>query len=772
MRSVFRWLGRLIGLLVAVTLLALAYLHVRGAPPFLTKLIVQQMERAGVAARFGALRLDLYRGVVATNAVFADLRQPDHPLVQIDEVQLQFSARRLIHRQNPIVALRIANANISVPTPPDENGPAYFTASSAYATFRFDEDGTIQVDRLTGVYCGLRLYVRGTVLPARQQTPVPATPSSFTFVTKIVRELNRIRTAALPQLNVDFNLDLAQPLAGKVSVQLRGDQLIYRGLKVDSATIDIRMQDGAIEIRDFVVALYRGEIKLGGRYDIAGGRFDLQLASTTDPLAFAVFAPPAVATVLREVQVRENPTFTVRYTLSPKTGNLPQLQGAVATGGLTVRGVEFRAVRFKFEEQGPDVKFTDVFVATPAGQLTGAGQYQIESSDFSYRLDSTLDPTKLVPLMMPGLRRIVEPAEFPGPPPHIVAAVQGDFVDPDNFAYDATVTAQQCRYRGVDLKAASGHLQLARQRLDVQDLRLEREEGVLTGTLRADFNTHQVRFDLATTANPSAMAPLLGEKAAQIMKSYRFGPRTQATAKGLVDFDNAVNTVWTAQVQNEGFSYWKFTAQQAQADLALTNNTFRIENFKANLYGGTLTGMAEFGLANPAAEYRFTFDVDRCDVNQVLSAMKNGQPTKVTGYLSGHVELQGRGTDTGTLVGRGDLKIADGVLWEAPLFGIFSRALGNTKATSAEATFTIGDGAVKTDDLKVTAGAFTGRSSGTLGFDGKIDFLVNAQFLSSWPGINIATWLLGKALEYKVGGTIGNPSYRPIHVPKELLPHE
>jgi hypothetical protein len=290
--------------------------------------------------------------------------------------------------------------------------------------------------------------------------------------------------------------------------------------------------------------------------------------------------------------------------------------------------------------------------------------------------------------------------------------------------------------------------------------------------LQADFREHRVVFDLATTANPTEMAPLLGPKAAQTMQSYRFGPRTQGTAKGVVDFDHAERSAWQAQVANEGFSYWKFTAARAQADLVLTNNTFRIGNFDADLYAGKLTGTAEFTLAQPAAEYRLNFNVERCDINQLLAAMKNGQPSKVTGSLSGRAELQGRGADTATLTGKGDLKIADGVLWEAPLFGIFSHILGKTKATGAEATFTIADSAVKTEDLKVAAGAFTGRSSGTLGFDGKMDFRVEAQFLSAWPGINILSKILGEILEYKVGGTIGDPTYRPIHLPKELLPHE
>ncbi len=51
-----------------------------------------------------------------------------------------------------------------------------------------------------------------------------------------------------------------------------------------------------------------------------------------------------------------------------------------------------------------------------------------------------------------------------------------------------------------------------------------------------------------------------------------------------------------------------------------------------------------------------------------------------------------------------------------------------------------------------------------------MDFRVQAQFLRAWPGINILSKFLGVLLEYKVGGTMCDPKYRPVNFPKELLP--
>jgi hypothetical protein len=777
-KFVTRFISVLLVLLLMAAAFAIGYLHLVGFPEFLKAAVVRQLEAHNIAARFATIRLDLFRGVVATDAVLAEAPAPDEPFASIDQLELHWSWRRILQHKDPLSFIRIANGIIAVPTPADEHGPEQFTATDAYATFRFLDDKTIEIDQLTGVYCGIRLYVTGRFKPREAAPEAKRSPEAgaeerkqqFLFITQAVRELNRLRVTQPPQLDLDFDVDAARPIDAHVTARLRGSNLRYRGLDVDSAALNLEMTGGAIEFRQATLNLYRGAVSVKGRYDVAGGRFDLTLNSTTDPAAFAAVLPPPAAATLRELHVQENPTISARFLLAPETGSLPQLQGTVQTGALVFSNMEFRAISFAVDCRGPELKFSNVSVVTPEGRLTGAGQYHIESSDFTYELDSTLDPTKLLPVMTRVMKRIVGPASFETPP-HIIATVTGDLVDPDAFGYDALLTAERCSYRGVALNRASATLRLRQSRLDVQNLILVRDEGQLRGTLLADFNEHRVNFDIHTTANPTEMAGLLGEKAGRIMKSYRFGPVTTADMRGMIDFTNQLATAWTAQVANEGFSYWKLAAARAQAKLVFTNNTMQINDFDADFYDGKLRGRAEFAFANPDVQYHFDFDAESADVNKMLEAMR-GHPSNVTGSLTGHAEINGRGSDLAALQGKGNLEITDGILWQAPLFGIFSKILGTTKATSAKATFTIAHEAVTTDDLRIAAGAFTASSHGKLGFDGGIDFRVQAQFLRAIPLVNIPGIILGKALEYKVGGSLSDPSYRAVNLPKELLPHD
>jgi hypothetical protein len=128
--------------------------------------------------------------------------------------------------------------------------------------------------------------------------------------------------------------------------------------------------------------------------------------------------------------------------------------------------------------------------------------------------------------------------------------------------------------------------------------------------------------------------------------------------------------------------------------------------------------------------------------------------------------------------GTADMQIKEAMLLELPFLGVFSRVLnsivgglGSIKVTEATADMTIESGTVKTDNLVMRAGAFTLTSRGQVDPKGNVDFLVQAKLLRQVPILNIPGLILGKMFEYKVGGTVGDPSYRPVMLPKEILPH-
>lgn len=583
-------------LLVLALVTTLVYLDVHGFPPFLVRIVQQQFARAGYSFRCSEMRLDWLRGVMATGVQLADAKTPDRPLAKMDEVVLQISLRRLWNRQNAISALQIANANLSVPTPADELGQQEFTATKAYAVMAFEDDGTIRIGQLIGTYCGISLRVRGSVKPTAasavatttKTTAVEPASGRFVFITKALRELYSLRAGETPQLDLDFDLDLAQPWATRANARLFGRQIQYRKATVDLVAVRVAMADGAVQINECRLVTTDGTLSLTGRYDVAMGEFDLRLASTVHPEVVAVVLPENIAQAMRQVKVGAAPQIHVRYWLAPDTGSLPKIEVGVEASDLEFRGVKVRALSLLADSQGAEIFVRKARIEMAEGVLTGHGQYHLDSSDFTYAFDSTLDPTKLLSLMPPGIRPIIEPSAFVTPP-HIVAQVTGDFVDPERFAYTAEITTGAGSYRGVPLQSAAAKVNLERNRLKVRDLVVTRPEGALRGAVTVDFNQQNVRFDLQSTADPGALAPILGPKPAEFMKPYRFGKSLRGSAVGMFDFAQPTRSAWTAEFTNRDFRAWDLTAQHAHATLSLTNDVVHIVANGRNLTGWNTT---------------------------------------------------------------------------------------------------------------------------------------------------------------------------------------
>ena len=131
--------------------------------------------------------------------------------------------------------------------------------------------------------------------------------------------------------------------------------------------------------------------------------------------------------------------------------------------------------------------------------------------------------------------------------------------------------------------------------------------------------------------------------------------------------------------------------------------------------------------------------------------------------------------------GDGDLNLRDGLIWEIPIFGIFSEVLnsmvpglGNSRATAGACTFGITNGIIRSDDLDIHSTGMRLQYRGTLDFEGQVRARVEVAPLRDTPVFgpvfNIFLWPVTKLFEYKVTGTLTAPKAEPASlVPKVVL---
>jgi hypothetical protein len=137
--------------------------------------------------------------------------------------------------------------------------------------------------------------------------------------------------------------------------------------------------------------------------------------------------------------------------------------------------------------------------------------------------------------------------------------------------------------------------------------------------------------------------------------------------------------------------------------------------------------------------------------------------------------------DLQTWQGHGNLNLRDGLIWEIPIFGIFSGVLnsmvpglGNSRASAGTCTFVITNGIIRSDNLDITSTGAQLQYRGTLDFQGQVNARVAAGLLrDTWlvgPVVSTVFWPVTKLFEYKVAGSLGNPKAEPVYLlPKVVL---
>ena len=149
--------------------------------------------------------------------------------------------------------------------------------------------------------------------------------------------------------------------------------------------------------------------------------------------------------------------------------------------------------------------------------------------------------------------------------------------------------------------------------------------------------------------------------------------------------------------------------------------------------------------------------------------------------MSGNLTVTaGRADSLDTWQGLGDLHLRDGLLWDIPIFAIFSPVfnaispgLGQSRADEAVASYAIVNGTIISRDLQIRSPQLSISYQGSVDFMSNLDARMQARIMKDsgafGPLISAVLWPLTKVFEYRLTGTLGEPVAEPIHIPKFLL---
>src|SRR5258706_8803507 len=94
-RRVFRWICRIVVVLVLAVLAVAIYLEQAGVPGVVKRRIVSAIRARGWGVEFTSLRFHLYRGIVAQNMHLQRAPPKPRPVIFIEEAACQLDSQAL-----------------------------------------------------------------------------------------------------------------------------------------------------------------------------------------------------------------------------------------------------------------------------------------------------------------------------------------------------------------------------------------------------------------------------------------------------------------------------------------------------------------------------------------------------------------------------------------------------------------------------------------------------------------------------------------------------
>lgn len=457
------------------------------------------------------------------------------------------------------------------------------------------------------------------------------------------------------------------------------------------------------------------------------------------------------------------------------------LRGAFDSGPASFRGIAVQGAASEFTYSNHIWRLPGLLLTTPEGQARIAHVANEVTRDFSFVIDSRVDLRMLSPLLDPGVQNVID--EFTlTTPPDIHAEIAGRWFDASRTTARATVAVTNLGFRLQPVLECRALLTFTNQVLGIVEPVVVRSEG--TGhadSVVIDLPRQRLYINNAHgTMDPRAITIAVGPFVADLMSPYRFERAATGRVDGYVNLEHGELSDLRFQLGGGPFAWQSFKFQQVTGDVHWAGTTLTLSNMAGTMHGGSVgTSMAFDFTAKRGANFAFMVNATNISLPSLLKDF--GATNKVEGTLSGRLIVTNANTEVPlSWFGSGQAMLRDGLLWDVPVFGLFSPLLnaispgaGNNRAKEAAATFVITNSVIWTDDLQIQASGMRLNYEGWIDFETQLDGTMEAELFRDTPGVGTVVskvfWPVTKLFEYKVTGTLNRPKSAPLYIPKLFM---
>jgi hypothetical protein len=539
-----------------------------------------------------------------------------------------------------------------------------------------------------------------------------------------------------------------------------------------------------------------GSIEAGAALDVASRVFKFHLTSEADPHRFEPLLSGPARLLLEQLAWQKPPLVIGQgeLILPAWTNRQPdwpaqvqptlQLNGqfSLEHGG-AFHTIPFLTAQSHFSYSNLTWRLPDLMATMPEGSIAAGHEANERTGQIYWQVHSTVDVNRVRPLLDPATAGVLDLFSFTVPP-RIEAQFWACSNKVASIGFQGRVFATNFTFRGETVASVETALQYTNGWLRFTDPRLRRPGGqeMSADSLGLEFSTQRLFLtNGVSTADPGAVTRAIGPNVAQALEPYQFSKPPTVHAHGIIPLRGTDDADLYFKVLGGPFQWWRFRLPMVAANIHWFGQHVELADMEAEFYGGKATGLARFDFHPGAgAGFGFALELNDADLRPLVSSLA-AQTNKLEGRLSGNLLITKGNTDNWRQTqGDGSLNLRDGLIWDFPVFGVFSGVLngivpglGYSRANSASCTFGITNGVIRSSNLEIHSPSLRLDYRGTIALDGQLDARVEAQFLRNmWlvgPVVSTMFWPVTRIFEYKVTGTLDKPKAEPLYLLPRIL---
>lgn len=426
-------------------------------------------------------------------------------------------------------------------------------------------------------------------------------------------------------------------------------------------------------------------------------------------------------------------------------------------------------------------RLPDLVALRPEGRVNVFHTSDERTKEFYFWFHSAIDPRALRPMLTEQQQRAFD--FFSAPlPPVVDGEVWGRWRDHDSVGARAHVAATNFTVRGQAADYAVTDLQYTNRILTLLKPQLHYGTQELNAaSVKFLFDERKIAVANGfSTADPTAVARAIGPHVQHAVEPYHFLFPPTVHVEGVIPMHDEHDADLHFDVDGNDFMWWKFDVPHITGKIDWVGEHLTLKEVRSDFYLGKGTGEAEFifDRTNHNANYRFTFVTSDANLHLLAKDLSGGKTNKLEGLLTGRLEItSANSSDLHSLQGAGRMELRDGLIWDIPIFGVFSPVLdtvmpglGSSRARQGSATFIITNGVIDSEDLKIETLMARLRYRGTIDLSGTVNARMEAELLrNAWvvgPVLSLALWPVSKTFEYEITGSIHQPKSEPVYIPK------